>query len=174
MIDLYGVTYGAYHRLKVEEVTALLADLIARAAGYDPASDATLAIRELVEAWREKNYVALKATEEDSAKRRDTENAFLKKFDIRFVQRRLNFLRCRVAQLRRLEDEVGAAGHQAALDLLQAWLDQRFGEAPALVPANHPKDWENNFRKDFCAELTLIRKALAPKATNVRSAQEGF
>ena len=49
MIDLYGVSYGAYHRLKVEEITDLLAELIARAAGYDPASDAAIAIRELVE-----------------------------------------------------------------------------------------------------------------------------
>jgi patatin-related protein len=171
MIDLYGVSYGAYHRLKVEEATALLADLIARAAGYDPASDPALAIREVVEAWRDKNYVAFKPTGEPSAKPRDTENAFLKKFDIRFVQRRLNFLRCRVAQLRRLDDEDGAAGHQAALDLLQAWLDHD-PEAPALVPVNHAKDWDNNFRKDFCAELILIRKRLAPQATNVRSAQE--
>ena len=173
MIDLYGVSYGAYHRLKMEEVTALLADLIARADGYDPASDAAVAIRELVEAWREKNYVAkIKPTEEGSAERRDTENAFLKKFDIRFVQRRLNFLRCRVAQLRRLDDEDGAVEHQAALDLLQHWLEQD-PEAPALVPANHAKDWDNNFRKDFCAELNLIRKTrLAPQATNVRSAQE--
>jgi patatin-related protein len=159
MIDLYGVSYGAYHRLKVEEVTVLLADLIARAAGYDPASDAAIAIQELVEAWRDKNYVAFKPREEGSAERRDTQNAFLKKFDIRFVLRRLNFLRLRVTQLAFLDDD--------ALHLLKAWLDHD-AEAPALDLANRPKDWDDDFRR----ELSLIRGELAPQVTNVRSAQE--
>jgi patatin-related protein len=165
MIDLYGVSYGAYHRLKVEEITGLLAELIARAAGHDPASDATIAIRELVEAWRDKNYVAFKAREdqqegEGGPERRDTENAFLKKFDIRFVLRRLNFLRRRLTQLAFLDDD--------ALLLLKAWLDHD-PEAPTLDLANRPEGWDGDFR----GELKLIRKSrLAPKVTNARSAQE--
>jgi len=177
MINLYGVSYGPYHRLKVEEITALLAELITRAAGHDPASDAAIAIRELVEAWRDKNYVAFKPKKdqlegEGSPGRKGTENAFLKKFDIRFVLRQLNFLRRRVTQLALLDDEADAAGHQDALDLLQAWLDHD-PNARALVPANRPEDWDDNFRKDFRDELNLIRKSrLAPKVINVRSAQE--
>ena len=176
MINLYGVSYGAYHRLKVEEITDLLAELIARAAGHDPASDAAIAIRELMEAWRDKNYVAFKPREdqegEGSPERRDTENAFLKKFDIRFVLRRLNFLRRRLTQLTLLDDEADAAGHQDALDLLQAWLDHD-PNARALAPAKRPEGWDDNFRKDFRDELSLIRKSrLAPKVINVRSAQE--
>ncbi len=160
MINLYGVSYGAYHRLKVEEITGLLAELIARAAGYDPASDAAIAIRELVEAWRDKNYVAFKPREEGSSERKDTENAFLKKFDIRFVLRRLNFLRRRLTQLALLDDD--------ALDLLQAWLDHD-PDAPELDLANRPEGWDDDFR----GELSLIRKSkLAPKVTNARSAQE--
>jgi patatin-related protein len=162
MVDLYGVSYGAYHRLKVEEITALLADLIARAAGYDPASDAALAIRELVEAWRDKNYVAFKPTEEGSGERKETQNAFLKKFDIRCVLRRFNFLRRRVTQLALLDDD--------ALDLLKTWQDKD-PEAPKkeeLDLEKRPDGWDEDFR----AELSLIRKRLAPQATNARSAQE--
>lgn len=165
MIDLYGVSYGAYHRLKVEEITDLLAELIARAAGYDPASDATIAIRELVESWRDKNYVAFKSMGgqqegEGSPERRETENAFLKKLDIRFVLRQLIFLSRRVTELALLDDD--------ALLLLKAWLDHD-PEAPELDLANRPEGWDNNFRD----ELSLIRKSiLAPRVTNARSAQE--
>ena len=51
MINIYGVNYGAYHRLKVEEITSLLAEILARALGHDPESDATAAICKLVVAW---------------------------------------------------------------------------------------------------------------------------
>ena len=97
---------------------------------------------------------------EGSPERRETENAFLKKFDIRFVLRRLNFLSRRVTQLALLDDD--------ALLLLKAWLDHD-PEAPELDLANRPKGWDDNFRD----ELSLIRKSiLAPKVTNARSAQE--
>jgi len=75
-----------------------------------------------------------------SPERRETENAFLKKFDIRFVLRRLYFLRRRLTQLTLLDDEADAAGHQEALDLLQAWLEHD-PNARALAPAKrhgHP------------------------------------
>jgi hypothetical protein len=72
MINIYGVSYGAYHRLKVTEITSLLAEILARALGHDPESDATAVIRELVAQWRQQNYSVLK-----SDKVAFTENQFL-------------------------------------------------------------------------------------------------
>jgi patatin-related protein len=155
MIEIYGVSYGVYHRLKVEETTGLLANLIARAAGHDPSSAAVDAVRELVEAWRRKNFSALKDSETP-----ETENAFLKRFDIRFVLRRFIFLNRRVNQLATLDEE--------AETLLKTWLDQD-PNAPQLDLEQRPEGWDDDFRN----ELNLIKKNKFSRAvTNARSAEE--
>ena len=155
MIGIYGLGYGVYHRLKVDEVTGLLAGLVARAAGHDPTSNVVNAIRELVGAWRRKNFSALK-----DSKIPETENAFLDKFDIRYVLRRLIFLNRRVNQLAALDEEAKA--------LLQTWLDHD-EHAPQLNLEKRPEGWDDEFR----AELNHIKKhKLARAVTNARSAEE--
>src|SRR5438046_3602049 len=58
MMKRYGISYGAYHRLKVGEATTFLTEVIARAKGHDPSSDAGTAIRLVVAAWRRHRYKA--------------------------------------------------------------------------------------------------------------------
>jgi patatin-related protein len=155
MIEIYGISYGVYHRLKVEETTGLLAGLIARAAGHDPSSAAGGAVRELVEAWRRKNFSALKDSEKP-----ETENAFLKRFDIRYVLRRFIFLNRRVNQLAPLDEE--------AETLLKTWLDQD-PNAPELDVEHRPEGWDDDFRN----ELNLTKKyKFSHAVTNARSAEE--
>lgn len=131
MIRRCGINYGAYHRLKVDEVTGMLTDLVARALGHDPNSDAVISIRELVEKWRKKNYIVRRKIDDNAQNRWSssaanqrqnnsdtkpeepkTENAFLLEFDIRYTRRRLNFLNRRINQL-------GAVVEEETLDLEQ-------------------------------------------------------
>ncbi len=108
-IKHYGVTYGAYHRLRVAEVTTFLSELIARIAGHDPTSDATVAIRELVGAWRNAFYQRNKPQPGDekdpNGDPKQTENKFLVAFDIRYDLRRQAFLNRRINQLIELDPD---------------------------------------------------------------------
>lgn len=133
MIDHYGVSYGAYHRLKVAELTNLLTELISRAAGHDPDSDAADAIRELVGAWRRSEYDPYISTERNEKDRhKETENEFLLKFDIRYHLRRLGFLNRRINQLADLDED--------SEKFLQAVHD-------------HSKDWQRKYQNVSVEDL---------------------
>jgi patatin-related protein len=198
MINLYGVSYGAYHRLKVEEIIDLLGDLITRALGYDPDSDAAEAIREIVAAWRNENYREIK---QDG---KHTENLFLLEFDIRYCLRRLMFLSRRVNQLAEVEKPGEPSVH--AQGLLRAWLkhliDSRESETdkaplPPVMknvdlkkakrlgkwlglsfkdseladgPDKFPSDWVNHFRE----ALNDIKRRLGNATIDARLAEETF
>ena len=165
MIDHYGVSYGAYHRLKVAELTGVLADLIARAAGHDPASDATTAIRELVSAWRRSEYHPLQAADRKGPDDRNkkTENEFLLNFDIRYRIRRLGFLNRRINKLIDLDAD--------AANLLEA-------------VRTHASDWPANLTvrelidrhgTDFQNELNRLKKdEVAPALKEARLAEENL
>lgn len=86
----YGGGYGAYHRLKVSEVTTELADAIARILGLDDDSDEATAVRFLASAWRQAYY---QPYETPGA---SPENEFLMKFDLSYRLRRLRFVQQRI------------------------------------------------------------------------------
>jgi patatin-related protein len=163
MIDHYGVSYGAYHRLKVAELTGMLTELIARAGGHDPFSGAADAIRELVRAWRRSEYHPLQASDrkDPNDRNKKTENEFLRNFDIRYHIRRLGFLNRRINQLSELDKD--------AVRLLEA------------VRA-HASDWPTNLTvkelidsrgTDFQNELNRLKKdEIAPALREARSAEE--
>jgi patatin-related protein len=161
MVRYYGVTYGAYHRLKIAEVTTLLAELIARAAGHDPSSDATLAIRELVKAWRRKEYDPfLSGDPQGKEDEERTENAFLLKFDIRYDLRRQAFLNRRINQL--IEVDKDAQIFLTAVGKSSDW--------PVQVSITDVLGTE---REEFQKELNRIKKEeVALVLKNARSAEE--
>jgi patatin-related protein len=191
MIEHYGVSYGAYHRLNVEEVTNLLADLIARALGHDPSSKAAEAIREITIAWRLLNYDEQKLKDVEIfglLKQRPTENAFLVEFDVRYRLRRLVFLIRRVTEL----TKEPYTDHQNIRGLLDAWLDrERVMENKPPDPGRSsprlkwmPKEWfkddslvqpDENWLKELRAELKHIKRAtLGPGVIAARIAEEQF
>jgi patatin-related protein len=110
MIREKGPSYGVYHRLKVATLTDELAELLTRLAGLDEASDEFRAIRNLVRAWREKNYVDYKDPHRPNVR---TENYLLFEFDLSYRLRRLNFLFDKI-------DELSRPGEQAQADLKYA------------------------------------------------------
>jgi patatin-related protein len=168
MIEQYGVTYGAYHRLKVAEITRLLSELIARAAGHDPSSDATVAIRELVSAWRRAFYHPLTPAQRKSADRKDpngedkkTENEFLLEFDIQYDLRRHAFLNRRINQLSKLDED--ARGLLSAASESDKWPTTVNVEIVVVDPQ----------REEFQTELNRLKKdEVAPALRNARSAGE--
>jgi patatin-related protein len=183
MINHYGVSYGAYHRLNVEEITNLLATSIARALGHDPCSEAADAFRELTIAWRQKKYHELEKNGSP------TENEFLIQFDVRYRLRRLTFLTRRVNQLARIPFDADSRRS------LSAWLDHetaKLEQAPvspardsALLSIKQiengnwlenesigtPRAWLDPFQE----ELRQIKKTkLAPGIIAARFAEEQF
>jgi patatin-related protein len=121
MIRMYGVSYGAYHRLKVQEITELLTCMVTRALGYDPASDVADAIRELILRWRRQTYFELHQKKQDGNQPK-TENEFLLDYDIHYRLRRLSFLNRRINQLGNVQENGDL--DPAAKVLLRAWLDR--------------------------------------------------
>jgi patatin-related protein len=156
-IQHYGVAYGAYHRLRVAEITTLLAELIARAAGHDPSSDATIAIRELVSAWRRSSY---RARLNAGASNQPTENQFLYDFDIRYELRRQAFLNRRINLIIELDKD--------AESFLEAV--SKTGYWPGTVRV---ADIKNGERENFQRELNRLKKdEIAPILKGARSAEE--
>ncbi len=143
MLGLYGVSYGGYHRLKVEEITDLLSELVTRAAGHDQWSDAASAVRGLVVAWRTATYRPFEKTGPSTGAARLpalSENAFLRRFDIRYCLRRLIFTTRRINELSRLDDR--------ARTLLETWYRHRKPDSPisALDLVLKDRDWRTRFR----------------------------
>jgi hypothetical protein len=161
MIERYGIGYGGYHRLRVDETTQLMTDIAARIAGYDPSSDAANVIREFIEEWRRQHYA-----EEKNGRVPDTENKFLSELDLRYRLRRLIFLSRRVNDLGRV-DENGKLD-TGAIALLRSW--QQNSTILAGIDLDHlTSEWTKAFRK----ELNRIKKmVLGPAIIDTRLAEE--
>ena len=165
MINFYGIGYGAYHRIRVGEITNLLAEFVARAAGYDPSSDAIVAIRELVAAWRDRYYepISTGAKVEGTQELKQTENAFLSDFDVHYRLRRLIFLTRRITELSRI-DANGRLDTRAE-DLIRNCLTT---QGPKLIQQQRGPDWVETFRK----ELIRVKKTdLVPRLQAGRAAE---
>ena len=194
MIKHYGITYGGYHRLKVGEMTSLLAEIVTRVKGHDPCSEAGDAIRELVSAWRRDKYrmVLSKPERRKSLGKKTrggpvkTENRFLVDFDIRYRLRRVIFLARRIKDFLELESEsndefhvglkrlaVASLDHvkddptldQKIFDEVREWLDS----STPTKPSAGLKEWLDSFRD----ELQFMRKyALNDALRQARTTEE--
>lgn len=101
MVGLYGIYYLPYRRLRISALTDELAKLTTRVAGLDEDSDIALAIRALVQVWRDETY----SDEQPDHDR--TLNLFLNRFDLAYRLRRLNFLVGKIDELLCLIDRYG-------------------------------------------------------------------
>jgi patatin-related protein len=97
IINQGGIAYGGYHRLKIGAVMDEIAAVIAYAAGFDTQSGEFLAIRYMVQAWKDRNY-----TDYNNKDTRDkeTQNQFLVDYDLWYRIRRLEFVLNKIDQLR--------------------------------------------------------------------------
>jgi hypothetical protein len=116
MIRGKGISFGGYHRLKVAALTDELAVAVAAAAGLDPDSDYSLAVRYLVEVWRGRHYRRHKddraeaerapdARPQEEQDRPKTENQLLVDYDLSWRLRRLLFVRSKKDALSIFDDE---------------------------------------------------------------------
>jgi patatin-related protein len=152
LINLYGVSFATYHRLKLEEVTAMLAERTARATGFDPTSEEGDVVRQIMQEWRAANFAA-----EPTATKR-SENEFLYFLDLRYCLRRIGFTARRINEISRLDER--------ALELItiaarEAWAPTRADTILVIEKqlANDP-EW----KRTFLDELKVIKKT---KVSNV-------
>jgi patatin-related protein len=107
-----GVGYGTYHRLRVIAVTRTLANIVARASGFNVDSDECQAIRWIIEQWRDATFdeepeQGAKPFGKDGdafpapgqKRPRSSQNSFLSAFDIDYRLRRIFFLQRRIGEL---------------------------------------------------------------------------
>lgn len=181
MVVTFGRYILPYRRLRVSSVTDDIAKLVARLTNFDEDSDQFLAIRCLVRAWREENYVDYRRTPEDQ-----TVNGFLYKFDLGYRLRRLNFTRAKVDQLTRLDKTLVSElkGYRKSLEAIQAagnihdWAATSskhgqiklllFGDQVASVITNPPDDFKDVLRFIKC-ELNEVFKQLRTRARLLRT-----
>ncbi len=151
MIKAHGPAYGAYHRLKVSLLTDELAELVCRVAGVEEDSDDLVAVRDLVRAWRDRNYAAdPKPSDGKLIEGKQTENQFLLRFDLSYRLRRLNFILSMIDELYRLN------GHSK--DILSAV------DAASAMPGT-----DDVSRRAARAELVAIKRELSPIAADLRA-----
>jgi patatin-related protein len=106
MIETEGATYGGYHRLKVSLLTDDIAVMVAAAARLDPTSDAFLAVRYIVQAWRNRIYTLRLERDTDGrpvAGGKLSEHALLMDYDLGFRIRRLSFVIARIDRIYSLD-----------------------------------------------------------------------
>ena len=165
--------YGAYHRLRVSAVTVKLAHLIARIAGFDPASDECQAIRWIVECWRDATFAEEPAPNAIPFRRQEkfepnapraSQNSFLSAFDIDYRLRRIFFLQRRIGKLVRLRMPQAKEAGGAASAAEEGGRIARDDASPAAEPhfaeelREHITDAAT--LSDFRAELRRIKTGL--------------
>ncbi|MCX6598849.1 MAG: patatin-like protein [Acidobacteria bacterium] len=112
LVERFGPTYRPYHHLRVIDTTRQIAKLVAALLPFNEESHEVIAIRRLVEIWRDSRYAA----QPEAGQR--SENEMLVSFDADFRLRRLNHIRMEIDCLLRQRRD-------AMDDLLQVQLAVR-------------------------------------------------
>ncbi len=171
----WGPGYGAYHQLKVETVTNLLTDRIARAAGLDPSSDECIGVKALVVAWRTSRF------SDHPEEGRESENRFLRHYDTPYALRRFYFATTRINELAALGRSDGDRSRRAE-QLLRDWAIARTLVPPASVKgAKAPRIAkfdvaaalkDASWMKEFRDELPKIKRHLSKYLSKTREVVE--
>jgi hypothetical protein len=93
MVEKFGPYYLPYGRLRVASVTDDLTSLLARIANFNEDSAQFIALRSLIQAWRDSHYA------DYHFQGKKTMNQFLLDYDFNYWPRRLNFLRKKIDEL---------------------------------------------------------------------------
>lgn len=145
MLNRYGISYGAYHRIRIDDTSTRVAGALARAAGFDPRTSACLAVREVVNKWRMKRFQA------EGADPSRLETRFLYDFDLQYPLRRLSFVSRRINELALLDND--------AKHLLHAWAERVSEDASARKKfSEHLGNlaWGDAFRAELGRQKKLI------------------
>jgi patatin-related protein len=88
LLSEYGVAYGTYHQLRVADTLDAFAAALSRNIGLEEESSSFSAMREIIEAWRNKKYSSNAGDSADHV----SENDLLYRMDVNWHLRRLYFL----------------------------------------------------------------------------------
>ena len=174
MVEYYGIYFLPYRRLRIASVTDDVTSLVAKVKQLDERSDQFVAVRALVRAWREKQYVEKynvenakivrdildhKITLKDQHPSEETQNAFLDHFDYSYRFRRLNFVQSKIDFLIQLAGQQTPEPRESKAVKDARDMIDRAGRAESLIVLSYLK-----------SELAEVHKTLR---TAVRRLQAG-
>jgi patatin-related protein len=174
MIEYCGIYFLPYRRLRIASVTDDLTTLVARVKNLDERSDHFMAVRALLRAWRQNEYVenyspanaelvreilAGNVSLEKQQPDEQTYNAFLDDFDFSYRFRRLNFVLRKIDFLTRLATQNPPEPSESPYVKEAQDVITRAGRAETLACLSYLK-----------CELTEVHKTLR---TAVRKLQAG-
>jgi patatin-related protein len=197
MVKYCGIYFLPYRRLRIASVTDDLALLVARIKNLDERSDFFVAVRGLLRAWRNDQYVEnynekdaelvnrILESESDTPPlnaqpTEETFNAFLDDFDFTYRFRRLTFVLSKIdellrsaehEQLRSAQDKLGIKGEDPTDKSNElSKLSSRYSEAVANVLDRAGVKNTLVFLAYLKGELLEVHKTLRTMARQVRAA----
>jgi patatin-related protein len=155
------LSWGGYQRLRVAEVTDDLAQLVARAAGFDEESGEFTAIRYLLREWRDDNFYDADQSKvsgeggEESEQRRP-QVVFLLLFDMMWLVRRLKFVLRKINEISCFDERAWQVLEAARSEGEPLW---RQGERPSEDLRHKMSKVLLNIKPQVAAALTALRVA---------------
>lgn len=176
MLRRWGITYAAYHHVKVADTTDEVACYITAGLGLDPRTDAYEAVRYFVRAWRDANYVDYR---DKLTNEKPTQNRFLLRYDLAYRLRRLSFVQRKVEELLAALDGFPRkdvaydlqAGREQASRQIGAVIGTGGGRAPEAPLPTSKEDWEavRSELIDARKRLDEIRRHLVAARVRLRA-----
>jgi patatin-related protein len=127
MITYYGAAFLPYWRLRIVTVTDDIAERLADWWGVDRDSDRLYALRAMVRVWREDMYFENQDPNPDPRTRKETVNAFLDDYDVKYRLRRVGLLLRKAHQLLGLAAKFRLPDEQPLLTDIEKRLLKRCG-----------------------------------------------
>ena len=178
MVEFCGIYFLPYRRLRIASVTDDLTSLIAKVKNLDERSDQFLAVRGLLRALRDKQYVeyykpenaqlvreilAGNVSPDEKKPTEETQNAFLDDFDYSYRFRRLNFVLNKIDFLIQLAaQESPAADESEFVKNARAKIEQA-GRSETLIVLSYLK-----------SELTEVHKTLRTAVRRLEAGPEAI
>jgi patatin-related protein len=160
MMEIFGLGYGGYHRLKVASVTDDLATALSRVLGYANRSAEFWGVRSLVRAWRDLAFAPYLRNPPSSEQQRVrgildavadfpqsvarvnsrvSENTFLLDWDIEYRIRRLDFLLNKADDLFCLDDRGAMFLRAFGVSDVSSWVSDARRDALRTITENVAK-----------------------------------
>jgi patatin-related protein len=176
MINYYGVAFLPYRRLRMMAATDDIADRLAVWWGIDRRSDRLYALRAIVRVWREDKYYEHRDPDPDRQKaidsKKESVNAFLDDYDVKYRLRRAGFVLRRVHQFLSLARTLGLPdAERSPMSDIEIRLLARWESHKPRLPSMNSKavfDVLNRLARGFGVAMGELRAATwqpAPSAS---------
>ncbi|WP_298879164.1 patatin-like protein [uncultured Bradyrhizobium sp.] len=157
MANYYGTAFLPYRQLRVMTVTDDIAEQLAVWWNIDSKSDRLYAMKAMARVWRDAHYYENK---KESRGRRESVNAFLQSYDVKYYVRRGSFILRKVHQLLSLVRKLGLPGGPPKLTDIEQHLYDLW--------EHHPKTRESMDFGRLVDALTCLAHGLGAAIGEIR------